>query len=65
MSMTKKHFQMIADAIADTRHAYVTTRESEEALGALDALAENLAHEFADENPRFDRDRFLDACKAV
>lgn len=52
MSMTKKHFVMIAQAINSTRYDN----------NNLDGLAYHLAAEFERENPRFDRKRFLEAC---
>lgn len=69
--MTKKTFEMIARAIKAERYADTMINESTGAsiksyrLGgnhALDDLARRLADEFAHENPRFDRAKFLDAC---
>jgi hypothetical protein len=56
--MTRKHFEAIAQVIADER----TNWEADPAVGsALTYLAEALADVFAEENPRFDRARFLKA----
>lgn len=33
-----------------------------DAIGALLGVARDMADVFADANPRFDRDRFLEAC---
>jgi hypothetical protein len=50
--MTKKDYQLIAQAIADTWC---------DAAAQL-AIAENIAKALADTNPLFDRDRFLAMC---
>jgi hypothetical protein len=52
--MTRKHFQMIADAIKGTNNG----GSSEE----LRALALTLCVEFKKENNRFNTGRFLEAC---
>jgi len=49
--MTKKHFQAIADAIKPYSESRV----------AMD-IAKTLAKVFHDDNPRFQRARFLKAC---
>ena len=61
MSMTKKHYMMIAKAISarakwanDTGNLY---RE-----GAIELVAKDLADQFALDNPNFDRAKFLAAC---
>lgn len=53
--MTRKHYVMIADRIR---------RNGEAGMDALTlaCLANDLAYEFAAENPRFDRERFIEAC---
>lgn len=57
--MTKKHFEIIARLIAEARveSSYWNVEE------AMDALAGDLAMVFRDLNPRFDSNRFIDACK--
>ena len=50
--MTRKDYQLIAQAIADTWC---------DAAAQL-AIAENIAKALADTNPFFDRDRFLAMC---
>jgi len=52
--MTRKHFELIAAAIA----AQVPAVGHSAAL----LIAASLADDFAFENPRFDRQRFLKAC---
>jgi len=59
--MTKKHFKAVAAAI--NAHVFVLKALNNSAgLAAVRALTKSLAVEFADFNPRFDRDRFLAAC---
>ena len=54
--MTRKHFEMIANAIRVTKN----TTEGDDA--ALRELALNLCVEFRRENGRFNKVRFLEAC---
>lgn len=72
--MSKKHFELVARVIKDAMQAeharYLkqtedtlgTAMEHSGALGAIATLANRFASEFADQNPRFDRTRFLKAC---
>lgn len=53
--MTKRHFEVVAREIARVAAMPPTYRH-----GAI-AVALNLAAAFAEENPRFDRARFLKA----
>ena len=64
--MTKKHYEAIAKIFAarassvppaDAHPFYLGAEESRE------AIANDLATLFASENPRFDKERFLKACK--
>lgn len=55
--MTRKHYQ----AIAKTIHSNLERSTTGEAY-RLHTLALELAVVFANENPRFDRDRFMLAC---
>ena len=55
MSLTRKHFKGIADAVKETK------RERPE-QAALDTLARKLASYLATTNPAFDRSKFLAAC---
>lgn len=50
--MTKKHFEMIAAELAFAKSTGLS----------VDTLACNLARQFEQVNPRFDRDQFLKAC---
>lgn len=56
--MTKKHFEQVARIFQ--AYDYFPPESSEAVL--LEHFARDLAHMFAQENPRFDRERFLKAC---
>jgi len=61
--MTKRHFEMIAKAIeAQSRIQYAETALQATRLQTLTDVAEQIAQFCTNENPRFDRDRFLTAC---
>lgn len=53
--MTRKHFEALASAIKANGSLYGYT-------AALDDLAKHLAHICAQDNPNFNRKRFLAAC---
>lgn len=55
MSLTRKHFKGIADAVKETK------RERPE-QACVDALAKKLASYLATTNPAFNRAKFLEAC---
>lgn len=57
--LTRKHFEMIARNVKSVRDH---SRSDTFATHCVDRLARNLADEFANENERFNRERFLDAC---
>ncbi len=72
--MTKKHFSKIALIIADSvsdkiEKSKKTGWESDQASRAYKAassqIALDLADFFEDENPAFDRSRFLNACGII
>jgi hypothetical protein len=56
--MTRKDYEAIAERIAQNAEKYQYDRGAD----IVAEIAEDLAEIFADENPRFDRDRFIDAC---
>lgn len=56
--MTKKDYIAIADAIKRAR----TGADKEERF-AIDIVADNIADVFQKDNPRFNRQRFLEACQ--
>ena len=53
--MTKKHF----NAVAQTLNLSFRCAPSEQAENIITALAANLADQFEQENPRFNRSKFL------
>lgn len=53
--MTKKDFELLARTIANQRDVFSSN-------GMHAVFASELAHELAEENPRFDRSRFILAC---
>ena len=50
--MTRKHFEMVAAAVANI------VKRSDRWL-----MANTLANSFENDNPRFDRDKFIAACR--
>lgn len=58
--LTKKHFKAIAEIIRTSRDVIITYT-SNKPIAECD-VAEHLADYFATQNPRFDRQKFLDAC---
>ena len=55
MSLTRKHFQGLADVMKDAK------RERPE-QSCVDAIAKQLAPYLATTNPAFNRSKFLEAC---
>ena len=56
--MTKKHYEAIAEAIADVIRPY-----DERAVQSLVyEIIDNLADFFEQDNPKFDRQRFMESC---
>lgn len=63
--MTRRDFELIADAIACGVKDAQAARHIEERVhgeGALFSVAKGLAVRLPNTNPRFDRDRFMAAC---
>jgi hypothetical protein len=68
--VTKRDYQLIASTIFTSRKGYldaplsahVSKASKHLCVTALDNLAISFALQFGQENPRFDRDRFLIAC---
>jgi len=56
--MSKKDYELIASAIRRTREA----TDNVMAQAVLSTLSVTIAADLADNNPRFDLDRFLRAC---
>lgn len=57
--MTKKDYELIAGEISKS---VLNNEDSYQAEMALTYLARSLSTRLAEENPRFDRARFLTAC---
>ena len=60
--MTKKHYEAIAKAINSQRNADMGRVTGTYVRMRLDALAEDLAFRFQEDNPQFDSTRFLRQC---
>ena len=60
--MTRKDYVLIAKAIRTTRSLYAFNK-SEIAKLAIDSVTDTLANRLAEENPRFDRAKFVEASK--
>lgn len=58
-AFTKQHYTAIAKTI---HNAYVVAEAGGNAEDAIDDIAKNLAIIFANDNPRFDKGFFLNAC---
>lgn len=61
MSMTRKHFEMIAGSLKEATE-YSVYKNSAEARSTHALMCNELALDFKMVNPRFDRERFLKAC---
>ncbi len=62
--LTRKHYVAIAEVVAETR-CLALKDVPLVAMGimrACDEISDLLADRFSEENPRFDRNRFLSAC---
>jgi len=57
--MTRKDYVMIAETLRINRRDF---NEGEDGLMLLNILAHQFANSLEEDNPRFDRHRFLDAC---
>lgn len=63
--MTKKDYELIARVFKGELHAWDNAPDSkfkENAIEVIRALSQIMAGYLATDNPRFDRDRFLEAC---
>ena len=59
--MTRKDYELIAEAIKKTRKSGVTDKTRKNKV--LDLLVKNLSNELKRENSKFDRNRFSEATK--
>lgn len=62
MAMSKKDYETIARALAAHTHTQNETQFDAGWTSAAREIAIDLAHICANDNPRFDRARFLKAC---
>ena len=60
MALSKRTFETVANMLKNERA--LAERQVTGSVGTVDAIALGLAAHFATENPRFDRDKFLQAC---
>ena len=61
--LTRKHFNAIAQAFAETSGDYENPEVSQAVTAVRAYLAMAIADISANENPRFDAQRFYKACK--
>jgi len=65
--MTKKDYELIASSVKEAfkavERARLEARDTKHALIAIHNVAWNLADNLESENPRFDRDKFFEACE--
>lgn len=63
MAMTRKHYQEVADILHDV-HLEYSAADSPDPLFhlAMRAIAGRMAVMFTLDNPRFDREKFMEAC---
>lgn len=61
MSMTKKDYELIADTLLRTINTYKGMEANTMARGA-EQVAYDIANRLANQNNKFDRDKFLKAC---
>lgn len=65
--LTRKHFEALATIVADERTRARALMISDERAGgmldACEAIAWELTRYLAEQNPNFDRARFIEACK--
>jgi len=59
--MTRKDFELIAEAINEAREGAATMPHGNRAYGAF-AAAEAIAYALRRTNPRFEKARFMEAC---
>ena len=60
--MTRKQFEAIAQAFREIEGDYDIQACNDVSAGIIKYLAESIADVCADNNPNFDRERFIKAC---
>lgn len=66
MSMTKKDYELIANVLSEQAFqavTYTVTAARKNKVNTVKTTILALANALAAENPRFNRDRFLEACR--
>lgn len=63
--MSRKHFELVARIFANRIRYSRSVPLTEDEVRLLKGLALDFASEFIQDNPRFDRDRFMQACGFV
>lgn len=63
--MTKKDYELIAAAVRHERGEWAEDTWTKDIEIGRAAVVLAIAHALAQDNPRFDRDRFLKACDLV
>jgi len=63
--MTRKDYVAIAEAIAFARSTLPSPQRRGDIGRAVQTVVDAIAKTLADDNPRFDRERFLQACRTV
>ncbi len=64
MSMTRKDYVALAESISRARGKVAVFR-APSADTVFSFITEEIALDLASDNPRFDRDRFMAACRVV
>lgn len=65
MTLTRQHFQLVADALVDARKVAESFVAQPAMDRGIDLAAHALADKFEATNPNFDRKRFLTAAGAA
>ena len=62
MSLTRKHYKMIAKVIKDNK---IYSNNSTRKILKMDSLINDLCVELKQDNSLFNKDKFIDACNGV
>lgn len=57
--MTRKDYVLIADILKNNREDFI---KGEDGFTVIEIIANQMANALEEDNPRFDRARFLEAC---
>lgn len=64
MPLSKKDYVQIADALCSTYKSLPKAKECHQCVKEMDRLTEELMLYFKNDNPRFDKSKFMKAVKA-